>query len=292
MRGGTPSDERCIETNRTQDAQTGQPDPSLIRLALPHVILQRYSQRRDLMRELVVRELKERYKRSVIGIAWSLLNPLAQWLVLSFVFSLVVPVKIAHYSSFVFSGILVWTWFQGSLLGGAMAITGHGSFIRQPGFPVALLPVVVVATNLIHFLLALPVLFGFLWIDGQRPSLVLLALPLVIGLQFLLSLGMVYVIATINVTFRDTQHLLAVALLLFFYLTPVFYDVSAVPEQFRPFYWLNPLTILLDSYRRILLEGSWPQPALLAPLGLVTLLCLWLGHRIFVGASYRFVEEL
>lgn len=246
---------------------------------------------RDLLRELVLRDLKLRYKRSALGIGWSLLNPLAQVLVFTFLFRVVVPLGIPDYHLFVFTGVLAWSWFQQSVVAATGAITDNRELIRQPGFPAAVLPAVTVASNLIHFLLALPILLAFLIADGRLPGS-MIVLPLVIGLQFLLTLGVAYFVATFQVRFRDTQHLLNVVLLLLFYLTPVFYSPTAVPEPVRRFYGLNPLVHIIDAYRATLLRGELPDAVVLLVLTVLAGGLLWLGYSTFMRASYRFVEEL
>ena len=119
----------------------------------------------DLLFMLVARDMRLRYKRSWLGFGWTLLNPLAQLLVFYFIFNAVLPLNVPHYSSFLFTGILVWNWFQSTLLLATGAIVDHRELIRQPGFPAAILPIATVISNLIHFLLALPILFVFLMID-------------------------------------------------------------------------------------------------------------------------------
>lgn len=247
---------------------------------------------RDLLRELVSRDMKLRYKRSVLGIAWSLLNPLAQLLVLNFIFSWVLPLNIDNYPVFLFVGLLVWTWFQTSLFNATSAIIDNPDLIRRPGFPVAILPVVTVTSNLIHFLLALPVLLFFLPAGGIQLSAAWLILPLLVSLQFLLTLSLSYFLAAVHVTFRDTQYLLGIALLLGFYLSPIFYDASHIPEQYQWLYRLNPMVGLIESYRTILMGGSPPNfwPLLAISVGAGGL--LWAGYTIFVRQSYRFVEEI
>lgn len=247
---------------------------------------------RDLVREMVVRDMKLRYKRSVLGIVWSLLNPLVQMLVFMFLSRGVLSLNIPNYPLFVFTGVLVWNWFQPALLQAASAITDNRDLIRRPGFPTAILPVITVTTHLIHFLLALPVLLSFLLISGGRLTSAILMLPLVILVQFLLTLSLGYLVATIHVTFRDTQHILGVSLMLLFYLTPVFYDASALPLRYQAFYHLNPLFHLITAYRAILIYGEMPDMPTLLTLGAMVGLFLWLGHTIFTRASYRFVEEL
>jgi lipopolysaccharide transport system permease protein len=247
---------------------------------------------RDLLRELVGRDMKLRYRRSVLGVAWTLLNPLAQLLVLNFVFSRILPLNIPNYPSFLFVGLLAWSWFQASLLNGTGAIVDNRDLIKRPGFPKAVLPVVTVSSNFIHFLLALPVLFFFLILARIPLTVSLLALPLVFVVQFLLTLSLVYLVATMHVTFRDTQYLLGVLLLLGFYLSPVFYDSSSIPPQYQTLYHLNPLAVLIDAYRQILMDGQFPEWGGLMIMGLVSIGLLWAGYGIFHRSSQNFAEEL
>ena len=247
---------------------------------------------RDLLRELVARDIKLRYKRSILGVAWSLLNPLAQLLVFSFLFRAVLSLDIPNYPVFVFAGVLAWNWFQAALFLATGAITDNRELIRRPGFPAAILPVVTVTTQLVHFLLALPVLLLFILLGGGRLTGAVVALPLVIALQFMLILSLGYLVATFHVTFRDTQHLLGVALMLLFYLTPVFYDAKIIPPGVQIIYRLNPMVHLITAYRTILIDGNLPDLLTLLTLSLVSGGLLWLGHAVFRRASYRFVEEL
>jgi lipopolysaccharide transport system permease protein len=249
--------------------------------------------RRDLLRELVGRDMKLRYKRSVLGIAWTLLNPLMQLLVFLFVFNVVLPLNIPHYSSFLFTGILVWNWFQGSLNQATGAIVDNRELLRRPGFSMAILPIVTVTSHLLHFLLALPVLLLFLMLDGRQLTNAIFALPVVMALQFILILGLAYLVATFHVTFRDTQYLLNVLLNLFFYLTPVFYEASTIPARYQPLYRLNPMVVLIDAYRAILAHGLLPDHRVaLLVLGLGATGVLAYGSVTFIRASARFVEEL
>ena len=214
---------------------------------------------RDLLRELVLRDMKLRYKRSVLGIAWSLLNPLAQLLVFYFIFSLVMPLEIPNYALFVFVGLLSWTWFQASLFQATGAIVDNPDLIRHPGFPPAVLPIVTVSTHFIHFLLALPIVLVFLLFGRGPVSMALLALPLVILLQFIFSLSLSYGAAALHVTFRDTQYLLGIVLTLAFYLTPIFYDPGFIPDRLRVFYNLNPMVHLVGGLSSDL--AAWGVPA-------------------------------
>jgi lipopolysaccharide transport system permease protein len=246
----------------------------------------------DLLRELVSREMKLRYKRSMLGIAWSLLNPLAQLLVFNFVFQLVLPLNIPNFTLFLFIGVLAWSWFQSSLVAATGAIVDNRELIRRPGFPIAVLPVVTVSTNLLHFLLALPILMLFVLAADLPITRALLALPLVVLVQFILTLGMAYFLATFHVSFRDTQYLVGILLLLGFYLTPIFYDIQALPAHYQMIYGLNPMVHILNGYRAIFISGELPNLLSLTLLGLLSLVLLGVGYRIFMRTSYHFVEEL
>ncbi len=248
--------------------------------------------RYDLLYELVARDLKLRYKRSVLGVGWSLLNPLMQLLVFAFVFGSLMPLGIPHYVPFLFTGILAWNWFHASLLAATGTVVDNRDLVKRPGFPPAILPAVAVTSYLVHFLLALPILFGFLWIHGSPLTAAVLAMPLVIALQFALTLSLAYLVAALHVTFRDTQYLVALALQLLMFLTPVFYDAARIlPLKHGP-YRMNPMVPLCDAYRAILLRGEYPDVVSLLTLGGCALALLAAGYVIFMRASYRFVEEL
>ena len=262
--------------------QTRPPQQSLRRLI--HV--------RDLLRELVARDMKLRYKRSALGIVWSLLNPLMQLLIFYFVFAVLLPLNIPHYVSFLFTGVLAWNWFHSSLLFATSAIVDSRDLVRRPGFPTAILPTVTVTSHLVHFLIALPILLICLILDVGQITGALAALPLVIALQFILTLSLAYLVATSHVRFRDTQYLLSVLLQLLFFVTPIFYDMASIPERYRSLLTLNPMVHLLDAYRAILIHGEWPDLASLGSLAGGSVLLLVIGYRIFTRASHHFVEEL
>jgi len=250
----------------------------------------------DLLFELVGRDLKILYKRSLLRVAWTLMSPLLQLLVFSVVFQQILKTGdgIAHYLSYAFSGLLIWNWTQSALFQSTGLITGNRPLIRQPNFPVAMLPIVTVTTGMIHFLLALPALAVIMTIDRVSISPTILMLPILLGLQFALTLSFAYPLAALNVTFRDTQHTLGVILQLMFYLLPVFYslDDRLIPAFIRPAYEYNPFVILIEAYRSILLKSAMPSASGLLVLGIIILTLLPVGYRIFRRQSERFVEEV
>jgi lipopolysaccharide transport system permease protein len=256
------------------------------------MVTTKYAYYYDLLHELVLRDLKLRYRRSILGLLWTLVNPLAQLLVLNLVFRLVLPLNIPNYALFLFTGLLAWNWFQASLLAGTGSIVESRELIRRPGFPIAVLPAVTVLSYFIHFALALPILFFFMWWSGIHFSSAFLILPVVFVFQFVLTLGLNYLLAAIQVTFRDTQYLLGILLFLGFYLTPVFYDSSAIPLKAQALYHLNPMVTLIDAYRSVFIQAQFPEGWPLILVGLASVALLWITYHVFCRASYRFVEEL
>jgi lipopolysaccharide transport system permease protein len=164
--------------------------------------------------------------------------------------------------------------------------------LRQPRFPVALLPVVALGSSSINFIISLIVVLLFLLLGGTVPGVSILMLPLVISVQFVLMLSIVYFLAAMNVIFRDTRHILPVVLQLCFFMTPIFYDITSVPERYRPFYLLNPMARLVGAYRTLLMQGNTPEWLPLFTIGMLSLGFMGLSHSFFRRTSYRFVEEL
>ena len=252
----------------------------------------RYRYLIDLVYELVKRDIKLRYKKSLIGIGWSLLNPLAMLIIFAVVFQLVLPLSIPYYTLFLFVGILVWTWFQSSWVGGTTVIVDNRALIRQPGFPPAILPLVPLLSNLFHFILALPILLIFIAYSGLSISWTVIYLPLLFIVQILFTSCLTYLSAAMHVTFRDTAHIVNIAAMFLFYLSAIFYDVANFPEATRQWFYLNPIIFLLDGYRDIFINAKVPNLLPIAVIGVLSLLLLIITQKFFVQSSYRFVEEL
>jgi lipopolysaccharide transport system permease protein len=252
--------------------------------------LARPRHRTDLVRELVARDVKIRYRRSVLGVAWSQLAPLSMIAIMSFVFGHVLKLNIPNYAAFLFVGLLPWMWFQTAIVAGTQSVVGGRDLVRQPGFPVPMLPVISISSTLINYVLALPVMFIWIGATTGRVPVTAVALPLIVAVQFVITLGPCYVLSAINVTFRDIGHIVEIALLPLFYATPIFYQQR--PTQFHLVYELNPLAHLMAAYRDALLYGRWPK---LMPLGVllgIGIVLVAMGRTIFDRLSYRFPEEL
>jgi len=241
---------------------------------------------------LVTQELKLRYRGSVIGFFWTLLNPLVFMIIYTLVFSVFLRIDIEKYSVFVLSGLIPWIWFTEAIARGTNSIISGGGFIKSSLFPSEVLPATPVASAMINFVFALPLLFLFLGLFRVDLGWSLLALPVVMAVQFMLALGIVLITATYNVFFRDLQFLVNHILLALFFLTPILYDLSIIPERFHTIMMLNPLTTLIDSYRSIFFYGSFPDWVNLGYLFLLALMLFWLGSWVFARHKEVFAEYL
>lgn len=245
----------------------------------------------DLMWVLVSRNVKLRYRGSVLGVVWSQLGPLSVIAVMAFVFRRIVRLDIAHYPVFVFVGVLSWTWFQNSLLASTDAVLSGRDLVRRPGFPAAVLPAAEVATQFVYFVLSLPVLLAAMVVTGVQLRPTLLGLPFVMAVQFLLSLGPGYLLAALQVRFRDVGHLVAAVLLPLFYATPVFYSTASVGPHYRIVYRLNPMATVIDSYRSLVLDGRWGPWGALGVVALAGAAVTVAGVAFYLAAVPRFAEE-
>ena len=240
---------------------------------------------------LIFRNLKATYQDTWLGYAWTLVTPLIYAGILVFLFEQVLEIKMRRFSSFLLIGILGYRWFQSALSQAARSITANRVLARRPGFEVAVLPVVPVTSNLLDFLLSLPILAIVLAIGGSEMSSALLVIPVLLVIQYVLTLGFAYLLAAANLIFRDTSHVADLALTAGFFLTPIFYDIESVPEGIRTLFYLNPLVPLLEGYRSALIEGVWPDVLPLAVLGLTSLGVLSVGVRVFGNMIRKHVEE-
>src|SRR5215210_7736637 len=202
---------------------------------------------RGLIQSLVARELKARYRGSVLGFFWSFINPLLLLLVYTFVFKVVLPgahpPEIEPYALFLFCGLLPWTWFSSSLVESANVLIAGGNLIKKVMFPAEILPIVTVLSNLVHFLFGLPILVAFLvYFKAPLQASELAWFPLVIFVQLLMSVGFALILSALTVHFRDIKDILVNVMTLWFFATPIIYRWDNPPPQIRRFLNLNPFS--------------------------------------------------
>lgn len=246
---------------------------------------------RGLLGTLTARELKARYRGSVLGFFWSLANPLLQLAVYTFVFGLVFRPKaggsVEPYALFLITGLFPWVWVSSSILEGSMSFIASSGLLRKAVFPVELLPTVAVLSNLAHFLFAVPILVVALVVGrglgypvSGWPALLL---PAIVALQLPMVTGLVLGIAALNVHFKDVRDIVANLMTLLFFLTPILYPLDAIP--YRALWWvvrLNPFTPYALGYQQTLFYGVVPDLTLWVQMIVVTLTA-WVGGTWLFG---------
>jgi homopolymeric O-antigen transport system permease protein len=255
-------------------------------------IFQEIIRYRGLIQTLVVRDLKARYRGSTLGLLWTLLNPLFHMAIYALVFSIYIRNDMQRYPAFLLCGILPWTWLSSALFMGTTTIIDGGSMLKKVFFPPQVLPTVIVIATFINFLLSLPLLFGVLLLFGVTFGWSLLALPLIMTAQFALTLGLTLIISAVSVRYRDIPPILGHVLMFWFFLTPIIYPVSSVPERFRALLAFNPVTPFFVAYQEALLYNrlvSWEAFSVMISLGAVVLL---VGVLIFERLRWSLVEEV
>jgi len=248
--------------------------------------------RTDLLRHLVWRDYSLRYKHSVLGLLWSLVLPLSHLMVLVFLFQAVVPLNIEAYPAFVFCAILPWGWFSSSLSSACGLFINNRDLVRHPNFSPASLTIINTLSNLITFLAALPLLLAVLIVYGRPLSPVLGFLPLLLLIQGFLTAGLSLIIATWNAFYRDVQHVVVVALMLLFYLTPVFYRPQAVAAQYQIVYKLNPIAVLIKSYRAIFFEGVAPTSDAILFTVLASIAIYAIGYLVYSHHQHDIIDKI
>jgi len=246
----------------------------------------------DLITVLTQKEFKVRYKNSYLGYLWSVGHPLAFALVFFIAFKVVMKIKIENYTLFLITGLFPWQWFSNSVNSSPMIFLSNASIIKKVNFPRNLLPFTQVLQDMIHFLLAMPVIVLFIFIYHKSPFLSWsYGIPTLLMLQFMLTYGICLIAASINLFFRDLERLIIIFTTLLFYFTPVVYSESMIPERFKIYLVFNPLALLMVSWKNIFLAGSL-NPAYLAMIFVYAITALGAGYFIYRKLSWKFAEVL
>lgn len=246
---------------------------------------------RVLIWSLVSRHLNARYRGSFFGFFWSFLNPLCLIAVYALVFRYYIRFnQVENYALFVFVGLLPWLWFSTAVLEATSAINSGGHLITKAMFPPHVLPVVAILTHLANYLFAIPLLFLFMFYSNVPVSWSLIALPLVIFLELVLLTGLSLGLSALNVHFRDIQHILGNLLTLLFFLCPILYPVTVIPERFQFTLWLNPVALFTTMYQDIFFRGEFPGALPLLTVSGFAIVAFALGNWIFNQYRESFAE--
>lgn len=247
---------------------------------------------REMIFSLVLKDLRTRYKGSVLGFLWTFVNPLLQLIVYSVVFSVIMRVQMDKYYIYMFVGLLPWIFFCNCVQGGANSVMAGQDLIKKIYFPRLVLPIATVSAAFMNMLFSMVVMFAALFVSGKGITMQIIYLPLLLLLLYFLGLGLAFVFSACNVYLRDLEHILGIITMSLFYVTPVIYPVSMVPERFLKILYLNPMTPMVMAFQDILYYQRAPHLDTLIIVVAYALIALVAGYFIFQRLQRNFVEEL
>jgi len=243
--------------------------------------------------QLIIKDFKVRYKGTLLGYAWALVTPLIFAVIFNFVFQHIIRFEIVDYPVFLVSGLFAWQWFSNSVSGGAGCFLQNASLVKKLNFQRYLIPLSVVLVDALHFVLALPIIVAFLFVSDKPVyyNSWWYGIPIVAFTQLAIIYGATLCVSCMNTIFRDVDKVVALLVTMLFYLTPVFYPLSIVPENILPFIQLNPMTGVISTWHGLLLHGTLDFGVLSYSMVWGTLLVM-LGVLTYKQLNHRFAEVL
>lgn len=247
---------------------------------------------REFLKTSIKKEFRGKYKKSFLGVLWSFLNPLFQLLIYALVFPFILKNNVENYTVFLIVALFPWNFFNLSIIQSAACIVANGGIIKKVYFPREILPIATSTSNLINFLISSILVFLALFISGIGLTKAVVVLPLIILIQYILQLGLSFILSAITVYVRDVEYLINVLMMLAFYLSPIVYSADMIPSKYLPLFKLNPMFHIIKYYRDILYYGKIPEMGSVLLLLLVCIIILVVGYLIFRKLEKRFAEEL
>ena len=244
---------------------------------------------RELLKNLVVTELKLRYRRSVLGMLWTMLNPLGMMVVLTVVFSQIMRFNTADYSILLLSGLLPWIYFSQCISNSLMSIVAKGGLLRKVYIPKLVIPLSVVLAGLINFLISFVPLLAIMIAVGHPLRPAMLFLPVAVAILVVFAAGLSFIFSCLNVFFRDFTHMTEVVLQAWMYLSPVFYKADMIPTRYRIIFRWNPMYQIIDCFRAPIFDGQLPTLRHVAIATGWCLASLVAGTLIFMRFDRHFV---
>lgn len=248
---------------------------------------------REMIRSLIRRELRGKYKASVLGFLWTFLNPLFQLFVYTIVFSVILRSGIEDFYLYLFIGLVPWNFFHTSVSGGASCVVCQENLIKKIYFPRMALPVAYVTGAFINMLLTSMITFLFLLAGGHGFCIrALFYLPLVALIEYIFAIGMCMIVSALDIFFRDMEYILGIITMAWMYLTPVMYTMEMIPQEMRGIFLLNPMTAMIRAYQDILYYKKVPEIETLATATVLGLCFCVAGFAVFERLQRKFAEEL
>ncbi len=248
---------------------------------------------REMIKSLIRKDLRGRYKGSVLGFLWTFINPLLQLCVYTVVFSTIMKSEVKNFHIFLFVALIPWLFFSASLTGGATSVVSQKDLIKKIYFPREVLPIAYVTSSFVNMLLCFIIIFAILFIsDISFNFIALLYLPIIMLVEYILALGIAMLTSALTVYLRDLEHILGIIAMAWMYLTPVLYSEDMIPSQYTIYFNLNPMSPIIKAYREILYYGHVPNISTLLHAILLGITFLVIGNICFAKLQRHFVEEL
>ncbi len=255
---------------------------------------------RELLKTNVKKEIRGRYKNSILGVMWSFLNPLLQLLVYSVIFGALLTggdsaedkYYQATYYIYVCVALIPWTYFTSAITQAAFTVIGNGDIIKKVYFPREILPISVVTSGAVNFMISTIIILLFVIFSPVGLSWYILLYPFILLIQYILLLGIAFIVSSITVYFRDLEHIIGIVLMAAFYGTPIVYKLEQLPQQLQIIMQLNPMTHLINAYRDIFYYHQMPNMKVLGILLALSLILAVVGYFIFKKLQKGFAEEL
>lgn len=247
---------------------------------------------RELLKTNIHKEIRGKYKGSWLGVLWTFLNPLLMLAVYAFVFPYILRVNVDNYTIFMIVALIPWNFFTTAVQSGTGCVVANGAILKKVYFPREIIPISITTSQLVNFLITCLIMFIFIIVSGVGFSIHILLLPVLILIQYILTLGINFILSAITVFVHDVDHFVSVGLTLGFYATPIVYLSTMLPEKFQWVLKLNPMAQLVEAYRSVLYYHQLPDFVMLGIWATASIIILVVGYIIFKKLERSFVEEL
>lgn len=248
---------------------------------------------RELLKTSVQKEIRGKYKGAWLGVLWSLLNPLLMLAVYSIIFPYILKTTgIDNYTMWLFVALLPWTAFTSTVTQSTFCIIANGNIVKKVYFPREIIPISIVTSGIVNYLITSVIMFLFLIISGIGISVYTLLFPVIVLIMYLVLLAIAFILSAITVYVRDLEHLVSLALLVLFYATPIVYTMDLLPKNISWILNINPMTHIISAFREILYYKQLPNMMNLGILAIVAIIGVGIGYTIFKRLERNFAEEL
>lgn len=247
---------------------------------------------KEFLKSNVKKDVRGKYKGSFLGVLWSFINPLLSVVIYAIVFHYIMRFQIENYLIYLIAGIIPWTFFTTAINSGMNSILFNADIIKKVYFPRIILPISAVSSCLVNFLISCIIIVIFAFFSSVGVSCYLIFLPLVILIQYIFTLGIVFILSAVEIYVRDIEHIINFFIGMLFYVTPILYTTDYVPEKFSFLLKINPLSFIIDAYHSIFYYKEIPNLGNLSVIGVISVIVFILGYLIFNKLQKGFAEEV